>query len=207
MFSLKRLLTQSAAQLWFLNKNPQKANNIPSERMLIGNEFQNYLGEVIFKNCYKEMGGHVILHHELIYFSNDFVEKHGRYCVELKYSDSQKPPLWFVQNSLLQAAIYKACSEECRLLQTAQFALKQGEERHSVSLNRDLRYFLVMNSTVFEITQTDNKRLLEFIKDKIVAIQSLENARIFDARYKHREFDLLSDSFSYEIIRTPIFSS
>lgn len=199
-FSAKDLLTRSCMQLkMFLDKPELRPQ--PTLAQYSGVDYQHQLIETIPDVIGEEMGNFIVFDNVRIYFSNDIITKNG--IIEVKYVDKTKEvPEWYFNNSILQCAVYKALTVECKNeLRTAAFHIKSGNIMQNHKFNNDMfEYILYFGNEKYKVELTNQEKLIKFLKFKVQHCLTWDNAKLFDGKYKRREFELLKNCFKFEKI-------
>ena len=229
LFSAASLVKRSASQLIYLQKN-NNAQIEPTARMKLAMRYQNAASA---ETSFKEMGGSVHVSTgtsnqvNLICFSVDEVqtikeawkEKVTTRLIEHKFLDNLGPiPDWFLQQSIIQVALYGALASQINEMKTAKFHVDQGNDFYAYSLrNTTLENLLVFTmsnqATGEEIDPTatvktkvykikPSQEVLDFytIKAECVASKSYSKAKEFDLKYKWKEWELLNEYIDYRTI-------
>ena len=154
------------------------------------------------------MGGCYTYGDTAIYFCIDIVREDCFVEVKSVLNENREDcltyPTWYFEQSILQCAIYKALlmNMDGNTLVTPKFRLDAGYADRSIEVNKSMPYTLQFGGVGnYVVNVKDDTRLINFLKDKIKALKDYDTATAFDAKYKHREFDLLKDCFTYKQIR------
>lgn len=197
-FSAKELLTRSASQILFFTNKPHLKPK-PTINQIKGISHQDIIAKKLGNVVGQEMGGQCGLGGGTICFANDIVCSDK--IIEVKeingeYSD------WFLNNSLLQCAAYKALTTAIGgNLTTARFYVSLGNQAIKYKVNDDIPYYLMFGDKVFRINDVNTNAFINFFANKISAINNGYTAtKTFDAKYKHKEFEIMSEYFLYERI-------
>lgn len=235
LFSAASLVKRSASQLIYLQKNDKKQID-PTPRMKLAMKYQNSASS---DTSFKEMGGSVHVSTgisnqvNIICFSVDEVqvikpvverlslppEKIVTRLIEHKFLDNLGPiPEWFLQQSLIQVALYGALASRINELKTAKFHVDQGNDFYSYTLkNTILQNLLVFTMSNQEIGEEidptatiktkayivePSQNVLDFytLKAECVASNNYTKAKEFDLKYKWKEWELLSKYINYRTI-------
>ena len=235
LFSAASLVKRSASQLIYLQKN-NNAQIEPTARMKLAMKYQNNASA---ETSSKEMGGAVHVSTgvnnqvNVICFSVDEVQLHRPTSVieristgsqvarliEHKFLDNLGPiPDWFLQQSLIQVALYGALALKVNELKTAKFHVDQGNTYYDYALKHNklenLLVFTMSNQTIGEeIDPTatmktkayivePSQEVLDFytVKAECVASNNYSKAKEFDLKYKWKEWELLSKYINYRTI-------
>lgn len=205
-YSASELIKRSAAQLVYFRRTGTKPQI--TENMKIGESYQYKVSDTERKNGHKvadEMCGCYTFGENAIYFCIDIVREDCFVEVKSVFDESGKDsltyPEWYFESSILQCAVYKSLlmNMDGDTLVTPQFRLNEGCEYKTLKAERSLPYLLKFGSVgVYRVDVTDSKRIIKFLKDKINALKDYDTARAFDTKYKHKEFNLLRDCFTYK---------
>jgi len=199
-FSAKDLLTRSCMQIKMFAEHPEKKSQ-PSQMVVYGEKFQKAVTETIPNIIGEEMRGKYVnaAHGITINFSNDIVCEDK--IIEVK---SVKYPVeeWYLNSSLLQCAFYKSMMIlGARHLETASFYTNLGHERTCADIKRAIRYILIFGEEKYEVFVSNPHDIVGFFEHKAICSTDWTTAKVWDAKYKHREFECLRQYISYE----PIF--
>lgn len=187
-------------QLKMFMEHPEK-KPIPFENVNIleGNKYQHAQAKKFINIIDEEMRGSLVTTNITINFTHDVVCEDK--IIEIKYID-QKRPLedWFLKSSLLQCAVYKALLDESGgHLETATFRVNMGYEKKYTTL-LDVPYLLYFGNDKYKINTLDNKTITNFIINKACASLDWTEAKEFDTKFKHKEFETLSPYFTVQKI-------
>lgn len=204
-YSASELLKRSAAQLVYFRRTGNKPQT--TENMKIGEAYQAKVSESTRNEGHKvadEMGGCYVFDVNAIYFCIDIVREDCFVEVKSVFDENGQDcltyPNWYFENSVLQCAVYKSLllNMEGNILVTPKFRLNDGYDLRKMNVNKSLPYILKFgNVGTFRVDVANDGKLLKFLKDKIKALKDYDTARAFDAIYKHKEFGLLQDCFTY----------
>ena len=199
-YSAKDLITRSCRQLWYFSMLPKPTvlrKKAPSQRMLDGTDFQNMIISNYFPNCHSEMCGVFEYKDNAVFFSNDIC--YPNKIIEVKWVDESEPvPDWYLQNSILQCALYSSFIRSgCTLLHTAKFSVKGGSKSRVIEIDKEVPYYLRFGGDTYAVEVLDPEPFLDYIRKKIDSISSKIEAARFDFKYKHKEFQLLGEYFQY----------
>lgn len=198
-FSAKDLCTRSCMQIRMFMIHPENRPQ-PTQNMLEGVSFQEEVCESLKNVIDQEMVGEFHDEEDMIRFSIDIVTTDA--FIEVKSVDKDRElPDWYKKSSLLQCAVYYALLQESDgELHTASFRCNQGHAKVSTKANVDNPYVLVFGDEKYSISLLDRKSILDFVITKKNACGSWDDAKEFDGKFKHKEFELLSRFFKYERI-------
>lgn len=207
-YSASELVKRSAAQLVFLRN--AKVRPKPTPQALVGEAYQHAVSEQMKSDGHKvadEMCGCYRYDDNAVYFCIDIVRNDEFVEVKSVLDENHKNtliyPEWYFQISILQCAVYKAlltAMDGCTLV-TPKFRLDAGYELITKNVDKSLPYRLKFGEVgTYTVDVVGQNRIIEFIKDKISSLTDYDTARKFDGVYKHREFELLRDCFTYKKI-------
>ena len=200
-YSASKLLKHSSAQLVYFRRtgtNPPITPNI-----IAGEKYQHSVSDKSREdghNVCDEMCGHYDFGDNAIYFCIDFVREDGFFEVKSVNNPSSYEQ-WYFEASILQCAVYKALLNAMggNTLVTPKFRLDEGYSYQSIEANKSLPYKLIFGDVgTYIVDVTDGERLIRFLKEKINSLKDYNTARAFDAKYKHKEFSLLRNCFTYK---------
>jgi hypothetical protein len=191
-FSVGDLCKKSACQLYYLRSHPEKVIVTPEQ--LSGIKKQANKSE----SKYREMCGSYNLGTNKLYFSWDEVRiKSGGVLQFIEHKQVlSTPEEWYLNNSLLQTAIYATLSVRTRKFETAKFYQKQGNPCLKLdTLGASRRFYLYFGSKGYRVRLENSEKLVQFIKEKAQASMNYNNASAWDKKWKHKEFLLLQNCF------------
>lgn len=193
-FSASDLIKKSASQIKYLR---DKAERYVSNRMLLGEAFQKKV--IKQKNAdADEMRGIYQQDNIIIFFSNDMI-KDGK-VVEIKMVNDEKDcPLWYFKSSILQTAFYKALLMKSNgILSTPTFRIKEGYNKKTIKINPNTKYNLIFGKEEYSIEVTNKEKIVNFFINKAkVSLLSYNDTKLYDFKYKFKEYDNLKDSFIF----------
>ena len=196
-FSAKDLCTRSCMQIKMFMEHPEK-RPIPFENpnVIMGDKYQHDLAKKFTNIVDEEMRGSLVTTNLTIMFTHDIVCEDK--IVEIKYVDpARELEDWYLKSSLLQCAIYKALTNKCGgHLETATFRVNMGHEKQYATVPYDIPYLLYFGNDKYKIMTNNDDALTDFILNKAYASLDWTEAKQFDARYKHKEYELLSPCFN-----------
>lgn len=202
-YSAGDLVKRSAAQLVFLR---EKLESILTARMLKGEKFQSKVvkDESLSNVVADEMRGCYAYNDIEIFFCIDMIKNGNFYEIKSVFdkngNDSLEYDDWYLNSSLLQCAFYKSLllKMEGNKLYTPKFRIKEGYKKISIEINKNNPYYLIFGKIgIWEIKVINPDEIINFYKDKISHLKYMEDAKIFDLKFKHKEFELLNPYFQY----------
>lgn len=195
-FSAKDLCTRSCMQIKFFNEFPEKRPK-PTTNMLYGETFQHKVAQQTKDVIGEEMRGSFVCDGICINFSNDIVTKNS--IIEVKSVD-RKVEDWYFQSSLLQCAVYSALLRKTDgNLVTAKFFADMGNPIVETKVKPNIDYNLKFGDTLYCVEVNDEDKIVDFIIKKAKHCNTWDEAKIFDAQYKQKEFETLKDFFNYKL--------
>lgn len=202
-FSAKRLLTFSARQLCYLDRNPYKDKGIEiTEQILDGQRFQEQVINELGRNGHlDEMGGvYTTKNGDLVYFSHDIVSKDGLAIYETKrLPQGQELSQTYFQKSVLQCALYDTLTRfSSPNLVKSNFARDGMNDNDKVTLRKEYNYYLRMGEYLFLVTLLNPHPILNYVNEKTKAMRFYDDATDFDDKWKGHEYELLNHCFSVE---------
>lgn len=196
-FSAKDLCTRSCMQIMFFNEFPEKRPK-PSTNMLYGETFQHKVAQQTRDVIGEEMRGTFICDDICINFSNDIVTKNS--IIEVK-SVNRDVEDWYLESSLVQCAVYSALLRKTNgNLVTSKFFADMGNPIVETKVKPNIDYNLRFGDTLYCIEVNDEDKIIDFIIKKAKHCNTWDEAKIFDAQYKQKEFETLKDFFKYNNI-------
>ena len=196
-FSAKDLCTRSCTQLKMFMEHPEK-KPIPFENqnIVMGDKYQHELARNFTNIIDEEMRGSLVTANLVINFTHDIVCDDK--IIEIKYVDpARELEDWYLKSSLLQCAIYKALTNKCGgHLETATFRVNMGHEKQYATVPHDMPYILYFGNDKYKIITNNDDAITDFIINKAYASLDWTEAKNFDARYKHKEYEHLSPCFN-----------
>lgn len=195
-FSAKDLCTRSCMQIKFFNENPDKRPK-PNSNVLFGETFQHKVAEQTDGVIGEEMKGTFIYENICINFSNDIVTKNS--IIECK-SVNREVEDWYFESSLLQCAVYSALLRKTDgKLVTSKFFADMGNPIVETKVKPNIDYKLRFGDTLYCVEVNDEDKIVDFIIKKAKHCNTWDEAKIFDAQYKQKEFETLKDFFKYKL--------
>ena len=195
-FSAKDLCTRSCMQIKFFNENPDKRPK-PNSNVLFGETFQHKVAEQTKRVIGEEMRGTFIYENICINFSNDIVTKDA--IIEVK-SVNRDVEDWYLESSLVQCAVYSALLRKTNgNLVTSKFFADMGNPIVETKVKPNIDYNLRFGDTLYCIEVNDEDKIIDFIIKKAKHCNTWDEAKIFDAQYKQKEFETLKDFFKYKL--------
>lgn len=195
-FSAKDLCTRSCMQIKFFNENPDKRPK-PNSNVLFGETFQHKVAEQTKGVIGEEMRGTFIYENICINFSNDIVTKDA--IIEVK-SVNRDVEDWYLESSLVQCAVYSALLRKTNgNLVTSKFFADMGNPIVETKVKPNIDYNLRFGDTLYCIEVNDEDKIIDFIIKKAKHCNTWDEAKIFDAQYKQKEFETLKDFFKYKL--------
>ena len=196
-FSAKELCTRSCMQLKMFMEHPEKKPTpFENPNIVMGDKYQHELARNFTNVIDEEMRGSLVTANLTINFTHDIVCDDK--IVEIKYVDpARELEDWYLKSSLLQCAIYKALTNKCGgHLETATFRVNMGHEKQYATVQHDIPYILYFGNDKYKIMTNNDDAITDFIINKAYASLDWTEAKNFDARYKHKEYETLSPYFS-----------
>lgn len=207
-YSASELLKRSAAQLVYFRRTGTAPE--VTKQMKIGEAYQCNVSNKSREAGHKvsdEMGGCYTYGDNAIYFCIDIVREDCFVEVKSVLNENGENclayPTWYFEASILQCAVYKALlmSMNGDTLVTPKFRLDAGYADRKITVDKSLPYKLKFGEVgTFIVNVTNAERLIGFLKEKINALKDYDTARAFDSKYKHKEYSLLKDCFTYKTI-------
>lgn len=171
---------------------------VPTINQLNGISYQDEVANRVKGLIGQEMRGTYIKDNICINFSNDIVCEDG--IIEVKTVRGTDSIDWYFDNSILQTAAYKALLENSnKKLVTSKFHLEKGNPYVETRVS-EFDYYLLFGVDLYKIEVNDSKKIVDFLIRKAKASLYWDTAREFDREFKKREFEVLKDSFSTELV-------
>jgi hypothetical protein len=208
--SMSDLLKKSAKQLCYLRLNPLKERE-PSQQMLDGNlsaEQKSTSKFIEMRGTYRPDKklthplGQFLMHYA---FDEILVTDSSVMLIEHKnVKDPSTVETWYLHSSILQTAVYQALVKRNpdTNLHTETFYVKEGHEKLHLNVkNLYVNSELHIGTDKYTIIVTEPGKLIEFYIQKTIASFDYRTADIFDANYKHKEYDVLKKHFTFRPIQ------
>ena len=174
----------------------------PTINQLNGISYQDEVANRVKGFIGQEMRGTYIKDNICINFSNDIVCEDK--IIEVKTVRETDGLDWYFDNSILQTAAYKALLENSnKKLVTSKFYFEKGNPYVEARVS-EFDYFLLFGVDLYKIEVNDDKKIVDFLIRKAKASLYWDTARDFDREFKKREFEVLKDAFSVEIVKNEI---
>jgi hypothetical protein len=193
--SASELVKRSASQLIY--KEVKKLEWESTPRQSVGNVF----AEEIVK---KEQGsaekrGIINIKDDLLFFCVDMVKENK--LIEIKMiEDENNYEDWYLYSSLLQATYYATLATKIKTLDTPKFRKKEGYSQEIIQIPDKFTFELWFGN--FQKYQVyPNERIYNHYLNKIKIIKkgveqkNWDNARIFDSKFKFKEFSIYKPKF------------
>jgi len=193
-FSASELVKRSAAQL--LYKEIKRIEWASTPRQKRGND---YADEIVLKEeASAEKRGIVPIGDNLLFFCIDMVR--DNLFVEIKMvEDEDSTEDWYLTSSIVQSTFYASLLEKVKTLDTPKFRKKEGFKQEIMAVPDDFRFELWFGNQHFEIKPND--KILNHYMDKANLVyksipdKDFDACRLFDLKYKHKEFDIFRPYF------------
>jgi len=197
--SASELVKRSASQL--LYKELKKIQFAATPRQYKGNE---YADEIVAKEeASSEKRGIISIGDDLLFFCIDIV-KNNKF-VEIKMvDDDDNYDDWYLYSSLLQSTYYATLITKVKTLDTPKFRKKEGYSQEILQIPKNPKFELWFGENqkfeVFPNNDIYNHYIekINVIKEGIES-KSFDNCRLFDAKYKFKEFSIYKPN--YKIIK------
>lgn len=195
-FSASDLCKRSAAQIFYLRTHPNKIIVTPEQVAGIKKQANNS------RSPYREMGGsYKLTNEDIIYFSWDEVilnvDSGKAKFVEHKQVLGESES-WYKNNSILQTALYGALALQQWEFKTSLFHILNGNPKHKIDLFGYSRsFYLQFGKESYRVRLLKSTKLLNFLKEKALASKTYNTAIEFDKQYKHKEYQILKECFTF----------
>jgi len=192
-FSAAYLVKTSARQMWHFHKHADKDKASKMTMNII--EGGNYQEEQT-KSPYMEMGSSFSFYGPItrgitIYFCFDEIRIHNgaAYLIEHKHVRDGEPESWYLRSSLIQLAFYQSLAFYCdQQFKTASFV---NGPKHELSLKDKSKYYrLNFGGKWYSVVVRHPNEIVRFFLTKIRSSRNWGVAAKFDAKYKHKEWEL-----------------
>lgn len=185
---------RSCMQLKLFREHPELIPK-PNSNVIDGETFQHKVSSSMENLIGEEMRGTYIHGDICINFCNDIVCNDR--IIEVKsVSEERGVPEWYLKSSTLQCAMYKALIRKSYgKLITASFFSKLGNPVTETIVDKNINYLLYFGKNIYEVEVYNDDSIVDFFIEKAKASLDWTNAKIFDANYKHREYETLKDYF------------
>lgn len=196
-FSAKDLCSRSAMQIRMFDLYPEKRPK-PAQNAQIGITYQHQVALSTENLIGEELRGTYIQDNICVNFSNDIVCK-GK-IIEVK-SVNREVEDWYFKSSLLQCAVYKSLLlKSNKKLITAKFFADLGNPIVETNVNDNIHYILYFGEDKYEINVNNPDYICEFLINKAKSTFDWNTAKLFDLKFKYKEFETLENCFSYKKI-------
>lgn len=194
-FSASELVKRSASQL--LYKELKKIQWAKTPRQFQGNQFAEEI--VLKEHGSSEKRGIISIGEHALFFCVDMVKDNK--LIEIKMvEDEDNYEEWYLQSSILQSTFYATLATKVKVLDTPKFRQKEGYAKE---------YMLVPEDFVFELWFGENQKYQVFPDENLynhyinkleiiakgVESANWEEARLFDFKYKFKEFKIFNPKF------------
>lgn len=188
--SASEIVKRSASQL--LYKELKKIEWQTTPRQYEGNRFAD---EVVKKEeGSSEKRGIINLGEDLLFFCIDMVKDNK--LIEIKMiEDEDNYYKWYLDVSLLQSTYYATLATKTKVLDTPKFRKKEGYSQEIIEIPNNFTFELWFGK--YQKYQVyPNEVIYQHYIEKINVIKkgilkkSFEECRLFDSKYKFKEFDI-----------------
>lgn len=193
-FSAAALVKSSAMQLTFRDKHPEVERQ-PTERALRG----NFSASCYSVGPYVEMRGTHRHGSALLHFAIDNVLDNGNNYVlrELKSVEGDYEE-WYFHMSVIQTAFYGELCAMVKMLQTADFAKKEGAPVHKLLIDKPLLSQLVFGMDDYMVFS--NGKVSKFYFEKLNCVGDWKLSKAWDEKHKHKDWERLADQITIKPI-------
>lgn len=184
----------------FLEHPEKKPIPFENEHIVEGDRYQHAQAKKFYNLIDEEMRGSLVSSNIVINFTHDIVCEDK--VVEIKYIDPKRPVEdWFFKSSLLQCAVYKALLNKAGgHLETATFRVNMGHEKKYTMVDYNTPYLLYFGDDKYKVQTFDDTAITDFIINKACASLDWTEAKEFDVKFKHKEYEILSPYFTVQKI-------
>lgn len=192
-YSASNLVKQSASQIAYMALKKIKHEATP--RQFRGN---SYASQVVKKEvASEEKRGIISLGDDLLFFTIDMVRP--PLLVEIKMVEGEPEP-WYLEQSVLQSALYAALAGKVTQLDTPIFKKKEGYKQEIIDRPENFIYQLWFGEDKYEVQPSEELYKHYLLKmqviNKTIANKDFAPVRAFDAKFKHKEFGIFKPKFS-----------
>lgn len=204
LHSASGLIKNSARQLVYRRLNPLVQRPI-MDGMNRGTDHQHIVVQSLqerYRGIREDMRGQFDHGNNRIFFCVDAANR--KRFFEIKHvRDPLNVENWYLESSLLQSAYYQALLLVGNIteLTTPAFMVAQGHQSRTIRVTPNSPYILLFGDKSYCVTPQNPQKLVDFYLDKIAATRNYESARVWDNRYKHKEFSAMKSTFSYEEVK------
>ena len=198
-FSAKDLCTRSCMQIKLFRDRPE-LKPTPNANQWEGVNFQHELAATIPNIIGEEMGNYIEVDNIRIFFSNDIVCNDK--IIEVKNIDKNRVlEDWYFNSCILQSAIYKTLTYFCNnKLRTSTFHVNNGNPFLECQLKENTPFILYMGNDKYEINVLNYDIFKRYLIKKAQHSLNWDDAKMFDMKYKGKEFELLKTYFTFNKI-------
>lgn len=195
-FSAAELVKKSASQItYFMMKKLQRE---VTERQFRG---EKYADEIALREeASQEKRGIIQKDDFIIFFCIDIV-KNKNIFIEVKMVEDEHYEKWYLESSIVQSCLYATLLDEVKYLDTPKFRKKEGFKQEVIEVPSKKVFQLWFGNEVYEVKP--NRKVMVHYMQKAQAIvdslskKSFDICREFDAKYKHKEFQILTPKYKH----------
>lgn len=191
-FSASELVKRSASQLVYIYIKRIEYEATP--RQYRGNIHAEKIIEL--EEASAERRGVINIEKDLLFFCVDMVK--GNTYVEIKMVEGEYEQ-WYLESSIVQSAFYASLLEDVKTLDTPKFRKKEGYKQKVDIVEESKKFELWFGEDRYDIVPSD-KLKQHFIEKLIIVKRGVESrnfdeARIWDAKFKFKEYDMYKPKY------------
>lgn len=193
-FSASELVKRSASQ--YLYKELKKLQWKTTPGQLKG---EAYAEEIVKKeDGASEKRGILQINDDLLFFCVDMVK--DNLFIEIKMvTDQENYEDWYLYSSIMQSTFYATMLNKVQTLDTPKFRKKEGYPQEVIIIPDNKEYQLWFGTDKYKIFP--NEKVFNFYKEKLLIIskgvldKNYDSCRIFDSKYKFKEYSILKPKY------------
>lgn len=185
LFSASSLVKLSAKAVCYYHTHDRQQKNTGVSQK-VGNEF----GAKLVKGMPEMRGSYKFNNHIIYYCFDDIRVSNIIRLYEFKSVQRGEVADWYLNNSILQTAYYHALAvvNPNKDYITAKFYPGRTQK---LTINKKLRSILIIGDKKYKVVVKNAQEIVKFFERKAVASLNYNSAEVWDAKYKHKEFDAL----------------
>ena len=193
-FSASQLVKCSTSQLLYFAL--KKVINTPTKNQIEGNK---YAEDIVKKEAApSEKRGIVPIKDDVLFFCVDMVVNNT--FIEIKQVKEQIYEDWYLHSSILQSSFYAYLLTQVKQLDTPKFRIKEGYKQEIIQIPSKFTFELWFGVEKYSIKP--NKAIYKHYIKKLMLVKEAINTsdfdkcRTFDAKFKHKEFNIFSPTYT-----------
>lgn len=193
--SASELVKRSASQLLF--KELKKIQWQATPRQYKGNKYADEITKKEHGSAEKR--GIINLNDDLLFFCIDMVKDNK--LIEIKMVDNMNTyENWYLHSSIIQSSFYATLASKIKTLDTPKFKKKEGYIQEIIEIPTNFIFELWFGEEKYLIEKNENIynhyiNKIEIIK-KGIETSSFDECRLFDAKFKHKEFSIFKPIYN-----------